>query len=148
MIGRKRQILSRPISRCLKGNCHHFFVFLFIAFLERYWPVDTVKKFLVPLLKYFLSYKQLKTHTTPTHPIWAGLIDDVKGWVHKAIYTCGFRGFDRMSASGSDTEDSSSTDASPDSLMTGPYSFEPSEQGRRNRSSWSSGCRTNISLKE
>ena len=39
-----------------------------------------------------------------------------------------------MSASGSadsshlsDTEDSSSTDASPDSLMPGPYSFEPSE---------------------
>ena len=46
----------------------------------------------------------------------------------------GYRGFDRMSASGSadsshlsDTKDSCSTDASPHSLMPGPYSFEPSE---------------------
>ena len=51
-----------------------------------------------------------------------------------AIYTCGYHGFDRMSASGnadsshlSDTEDSSSTDASLVSLMPGPYSFELSE---------------------
>ena len=51
-----------------------------------------------------------------------------------AIYTCGYRGFDRMSALGSadsghlsDTENSSRTDASPGSLMPGPYSFEPSE---------------------
>ena len=51
-----------------------------------------------------------------------------------AIYTCGYHGFNSMSASGSvdrshlsDTEDSSSTDASPDCLMPGPYSFEPSE---------------------
>ena len=86
------------------------------------------------MLKYFLSYKQLKTHTTPTQPVWVGLIDDVKGWVCVAIYTCGFRGFDRMSASRSadsshlsDTEDSSSTDATPDSLMPSPESFERSE---------------------
>ena len=65
----------------LKRNCNHFFVFLLIAFLERHWPVDTVKKISVSLLKYFQSYKQLKTHTTPTHPISAGLIDDVKGCV-------------------------------------------------------------------
>ena len=50
-----------------------------------------------------------------------------------AFYSCGYCGFERMptpgSADSSDTctEDSSSTDDSPDSLMPGPYSFEPSE---------------------
>ena len=48
-----------------------------------------------------------------------------------AIYAVDSCGLDRISASGSADisykEDSSSTDASPDSLMPGPYSFEPSE---------------------
>ena len=43
----------------LKGNCGGFFIFLFMAFLDRCWPVDTVKNFLVSLVKDFLSYGQL-----------------------------------------------------------------------------------------
>ena len=39
------------------------------------------KKVLLSLDKYFLSYGLLKTHTTPTHIKWEGLIKYVIGWV-------------------------------------------------------------------
>ena len=66
-----------------------------------------------------------------------------------AIYTCGYRGFDRMTVSKSadsshlsDTEVSISTEASPNSLMPGPYSFEPSEYD----SEGSSGTLTRVQM--
>ncbi len=46
----------------LKGNCGGFFIFLFMAFLDRCWPVDTVKFFLVSL-----GFPELWEHTLHPH---------------------------------------------------------------------------------